>query len=497
MGCASSKPDDDVGGQEIGGGGGGGAKDDKGRLSFLNSSEGNNEQFREKLFASVGSVSTYKSGEKLITEGQTSEAAYFIKKGSVSLRKEGSAKEVAKRGKGDLIGEMSLLLGDVPGVSVVAEGTVEAYVMEHSTLVAMLLEDPQLSGRMFKMLATTISERITEASAKMRSEVVAKNAKKDESKKGGQKEMATLNLAKLRTLFQLPKDAALALRTTCSMRKEANALKDATVQFGDLYVFENHLCFDWKVFGFHQQQARERAARRAARPPAAPPRAPPAPLPPDVGPHPRRARAPRRAARPPPPAHRLSSRPHPQVLSLNEVVALLKSTEVPNTLEVQLKGLSYELTIPEDYEQAWLVMEECRRKTHAQSTLQASSEASTVGAAVYEEVDSAVEAAFEAPGNVRRASAGGPQGLNMELTEEDWKVFLAGAKQRKYKKGDYVLTEGMPTAALYQILQGTLRVELQLKDQPQAPHAAPAPARPCSAPAPLAPAPPDRAPHPP
>ena len=97
MGCASSKPDDDVGGQEIGGGGGGGAKDDKGRLSFLNSSEGNNEQFREKLFASVGSVSTYKSGEKLITEGQTSEAAYFIKKGSVSLRKEGSAKEVAKR----------------------------------------------------------------------------------------------------------------------------------------------------------------------------------------------------------------------------------------------------------------------------------------------------------------------------------------------------------------------------------------------------------------
>ena len=259
MGCASSKPDDDVGGQEIGGGGGGGAKDDKGRLSFLNSSEGNNEQFREKLFASVGSVSTYKSGEKLITEGQTSEAAYFIKKGSVSLRKEGSAKEVAKRGKGDLIGEMSLLLGDVPGVSVVAEGTVEAYVMEHSTLVAMLLEDPQLSGRMFKMLATTISERITEASAKMRSEVVAKNAKKDESKKGGQKEMATLNLAKLRTLFQLPKDAALALRTTCSMRKEANALKDATVQFGDLYVFENHLCFDWKVFGFHKQQARARA----------------------------------------------------------------------------------------------------------------------------------------------------------------------------------------------------------------------------------------------
>ena len=94
----------------------------------------------------------------------------------------------------------------------------------------------------------------------------------------------------------------------------------------------------------------------------------------------------------------------------------------------------------------------------------------------------------------------------MELTEEDWNLFLsgatqrtqtratappyiplhpltspytsttplhplhplAGAKQRKYKKGDYVLQEGHPTSALYQILQGSLRVELQLKDQAQA-----------------------------
>eukprot|EP00966_Prymnesium_polylepis_P140119 3236724-Prymnesium_polylepis.1 len=49
-----------------------------------------------------------------------------------------------------------------------------------------------------------------------------------------------------RQLFGLGKEEGLMLRTTCSMRKEANALKDANVQFGDLYVFEAHLCFDWK-----------------------------------------------------------------------------------------------------------------------------------------------------------------------------------------------------------------------------------------------------------
>ena len=58
--------------------------------------------------------------------------------------------------------------------------------------------------------------------------------------------------------------------------------------------------------------------------------------------------------------------------------------------------------------------------------------------------------------------------LSMELTEADWNLFLSGAKQRKYKRGDYVLQEGHPTSALYQILQGSLRVELQLKDQAQA-----------------------------
>jgi len=58
--------------------------------------------------------------------------------------------------------------------------------------------------------------------------------------------------------------------------------------------------------------------------------------------------------------------------------------------------------------------------------------------------------------------------VDFDLTEEDWSHFLAGAKQRKYKKGEYVLKEGQPTAALFQIVQGTVRVELQIKDKAQA-----------------------------
>lgn len=66
-------------------------------------------------------------------------------------------------------------------------------------------------------------------------------------------------------------------------------------------------------------------------------------------------------------------------------------------------------------------------------------------------------------GNKRKHNA-----LDFDLTEEDWKAFLHGAKQRTYKKGEYVLREGQPTAALFQIVTGSCRVELQIKDQAQA-----------------------------
>jgi len=410
MGCRASRPEDTLGDSPqysapAGGGSGGGDV----RVSFL-SQGGDHELFREKLFASVGEARTYADGEVVIEEGKASDAAIFIKKGTVSVKKGGPAgKEVAKRGKGDLIGEMTLLLGDVPGVSIFAEGPVETLVVQHAALTESLISDPKNSARIFKMMATTMSDRIGEASAKMRAEVVAKNASSKAPKKAPQ-DATTLNVNKYRQLFGLPKDAGLLKKTTCSMRKEANALKDANVQFGDLYVFEAHLCFDWKVFGFHKQQ----------------------------------------------------------VLSLTEVMAILKSSEQPNTVEVQGKGYSYELTLPEDFEEVSNTMEAARRQTTARALQQASAQSS--GNKIYEEVDSAVAEAFMASaGNKgRRESSTQANALNLDLTEEDWSTLMRGAKQRKYKKGDYVLREGAPTQAIYQILQGSLRVELQLKDQPTA-----------------------------
>lgn len=405
MGCANSKAGDKAAGGSYQSGTNGGAAD---RHSHLRP-ETDVEAFREKLFAQVGESKSYAAGEMIIEEGKASENAILIRKGEAKVIKKG--KEVAMRGKGSLVGEMTLLLGDVPGVSIIADTAVDVYVVRHSDLAETLQQDPNVCGRVFRMMAATLSERIGEASAKMRSEVVAKNAKKQDKKKPTA-DVATLNVAKYRQLFGLTRDENLMLRTTCSMRKEANALKDANVSFGDLYVFEYHLCFDWKVFGFHKQQ----------------------------------------------------------VMPLTDVVALLRSTEVANTVEVQGKGYSLELTLPEHFEETWNIMEACRRTATAQALQAASAEGGPKTGAVEEVSPEIAEAFGEKLDTARRESSSGARNslLQMNLTEADWTLFLSGAKHLKYRKGDYVLREGSPTKALYQILRGTVRVELQLKDQPTA-----------------------------
>ena len=55
----------------------------------------------------------------------------------------------------------------------------------------------------------------------------------------------------------------------------------------------------------------------------------------------------------------------------------------------------YELTIPENFDDAWNVMETCRRTTHAQALQQASTENAAIRTDLYEEVNADIEKAFD------------------------------------------------------------------------------------------------------
>ena len=371
-------------------------------------------KFVETIFQTTGQTKKLSDGDALIKQGAATESAFYIKDGKVSLLltdDAGNNTKLATRGPGDVLGELSLLLGHKASVSAVAMGPVTIIEVQSSVLLTMLREDPGQSGRLFKFMATYLSERISELSTKMRSNVTARSALGPTASS----DMAKVDIAKAHSMFELPEKEKLISVYQCSVRRELNAVKEGNAHFGELYIFEKHLCFNLKIFAFHKQW----------------------------------------------------------VIDVNETVAFLKSqdAETPHVVEVQGKGHSYLVDIPEHFDEACTIMEACRlqaktaelsrsvERSVSQDQQQVTMEASLEKFTPMIEPIVAAETAAE---KVRHRA------VDMDLQEADWKAFLAGAKQRTYGRGEYVLQEGKPTAALYQVVRGTLRVELQLLDQPQA-----------------------------
>lgn len=209
----------------------------------------------EDLFMQNGKERNLKAEETFITQGEESEAAFYIKSGKVKLWLDGEKGKqlLATRGPGDVLGELSLLLGHTATVTAVADGPCVVVEVLQEQLMGFLRTDPGQSGRLFKAMAVALAERISELSGKLRSQVV--------SKSGGSKQTQQLpaaDIAKARGMFGLAPDEKLISLYQCSVRSEKNAIKEEHAHVGEVYIFTKHLCFDLKVFAFHKQMVRGR-----------------------------------------------------------------------------------------------------------------------------------------------------------------------------------------------------------------------------------------------
>jgi len=368
--------------------------------------------FVQKIFAEIGAERTLSAGEKLIEQGAATKKMYLIKSGHLDLiltGEDGNEMELARRGPGDMLGELSLLLGEKTAAGAVAVGKVTVIEVDQSQLLDQLTTNAMASGMLFRAVATYLSERIGELSGKMRNNVVKSQAPAKQSHS-----LSTTDIAKARTNFGLPADAKLMNVYQCSVRREQHGVKDAAAHYGELFIFDNMLCFDLKMFAFHKQV----------------------------------------------------------VIEMDQVVSLLKSSEEENLVEVQGKGQSFDVHIPEHFDDACTVMEAARVRCKAALLQREQSDATmhspkTGGEQVEltlddfnHMVDPIVKPNAEAEKDARMVDLG--------VKEEDWKHFLSVATQHTYAKGQYVLQEGQATAKLFQVVKGTLRVELQLAGQGQA-----------------------------
>ena len=378
-----------------------------------------------ELFKKAGHTHHIKPGHVLIEQGKESESLFLVVSGELVLKR--GTKELARRGVGQLLGEMSFLLGSKPGVTVVAEAPVTIVELQQSKVLRVLQHDPQLAAQVFRSLAVTLSERVKERSAALRTEVneAHQPAHTHVAELTSPLEASPRELAKK---FGLAASTALIIHCDCSVFFEQNSQRDQDEHPATLYLFETHLCLDVGAFGLTTQRS----------------------------------------------------------VAMTDILALLKAGggvagpaapaakggrrksvtgRAPSVVEVQCKGVSVTLTLPSRlYEAVCHEIEAARVAAAEQTTL--SAEASK-GHALKDaggnfKMDAQVASLMGQHANEARREV--PQ----KVTAEDWALFLEGAQRRRYVHGEVVLREGDETQALYQVARGSLRVELAIKGRPQA-----------------------------
>lgn len=94
------------------------------------------------------SEESFAPGQRILRQGFSGAGFFIILDGEVSVRVDGS--DIARLGKGDFFGEISLLLGEPPIADVVADGPVHALQLAGPDLRGFLLAYPAVMYRMLQ-----------------------------------------------------------------------------------------------------------------------------------------------------------------------------------------------------------------------------------------------------------------------------------------------------------------------------------------------------------
>lgn len=108
-----------------------------------------------------GSAEKSTAGTILIQQGQPVPAVYLLLDGTVGIdiSIEGQTRELAKRGKGDILGEISFVDGGVASASVRAVDETWVLRISQAQLATKLQEDAAFAGRFYQAIAQVLASR--------------------------------------------------------------------------------------------------------------------------------------------------------------------------------------------------------------------------------------------------------------------------------------------------------------------------------------------------
>lgn len=110
---------------------------------------------------------TYSDGELIVREGDPGHEMFVIRSGAADVRRSGTG-QLARLGKGDFFGEMSLLESMPRDADIVAVGTTTVLVIGPGALLLRLRRDPSFGLELLQALSARVrrlNERLGERSA--------------------------------------------------------------------------------------------------------------------------------------------------------------------------------------------------------------------------------------------------------------------------------------------------------------------------------------------
>ena len=121
----------------------------------------------EQLLLGKATKASFANGDVIVAEGTPTPALYILEEGTARVEAShlGKGVTVAQLAAPDVFGEMSFLEKAEASATVVAEGPVEAFIVEVECLESLVADVPGFGSRFYQSLAVLLSARLRETTA--------------------------------------------------------------------------------------------------------------------------------------------------------------------------------------------------------------------------------------------------------------------------------------------------------------------------------------------
>ncbi|MDR3636749.1 MAG: GNAT family N-acetyltransferase [Isosphaeraceae bacterium] len=120
---------------------------------------GLNEEQTNRL-AGVCAIGAFVPGEVIFREGEVADKLHLVLHGQVNIALSGATPAVGAVGRGECLGEMSLLTGLVHSATATAQTDVETAVLGHADLAELVRLRPDIGLRIYRNLAVGMGEKL-------------------------------------------------------------------------------------------------------------------------------------------------------------------------------------------------------------------------------------------------------------------------------------------------------------------------------------------------